>query len=184
MLPIAEICYRARQAGIMTIIDGAHVPGQLPGFSGHRPRFLLWQSAYWLCSPKGSAFLYARADRQPLIEPLVVGWGWGAGRTLSFGSDFWITTSGWAPMTCRLTWRSRRRFSFRRCTIDGRSPILPRLAHRNYPPGLRPDWFAFHLFKRQFLSPGGHHPAPQLAEAEVFTVALLEEFKAEAPIVT
>jgi isopenicillin-N epimerase len=27
-------------------------------------------------SPKGAAFLHARPDRQPLLEPLVVSWGW------------------------------------------------------------------------------------------------------------
>jgi isopenicillin-N epimerase len=30
----------------------------------------------WLCSPPGSAFLYARREVQHLLEPLVIGWGW------------------------------------------------------------------------------------------------------------
>ena len=30
----------------------------------------------WLCAPKGSAFLHARPEAQPLIDPLVVSWDW------------------------------------------------------------------------------------------------------------
>ncbi len=32
----------------------------------------------WLCAPKGAGFLYARPERQPLVEPLVIGWGYGS----------------------------------------------------------------------------------------------------------
>ena len=29
-----------------------------------------------MCAPKSAGFLYARPERQPLLEPLVVSWGW------------------------------------------------------------------------------------------------------------
>jgi isopenicillin-N epimerase len=33
----------------------------------------------WLSAPKGSAFLYAGREAQPLIDPLVVSWDWADG---------------------------------------------------------------------------------------------------------
>jgi len=29
-----------------------------------------------MCSPKGAGFLYARPEAQPMLEPLIVSWGW------------------------------------------------------------------------------------------------------------
>jgi isopenicillin-N epimerase len=49
----------------------------------------------WLCAPKGSAFLYTRPERQPLLEPLVVSWGWEAemaGDSLYIDHHQWLGT--------------------------------------------------------------------------------------------
>ena len=71
------ICQRAREMGIMTIIDGAHVPGQLPldltaigadAYSGNFHK--------WLCSPKGSAFLHVRKEHHHMIVPNTISHGW------------------------------------------------------------------------------------------------------------
>lgn len=75
--PVKEICQLARQAGILTVIDGAHAPGQIDvnlveldadfyGANLHK----------WLCAPKGAGFLYANPRVQHLVEPLIVSWGW------------------------------------------------------------------------------------------------------------
>jgi isopenicillin-N epimerase len=97
--PVETICARARQAGILTVVDGAHAPGQIPlDLAAIGADFYTGNCHKWLCAPKGSAFLYARPEVQHLIEPLVVGWGWGPERQFSLGSDFldyyqWLGTN-------------------------------------------------------------------------------------------
>jgi isopenicillin-N epimerase len=89
ILPIAAICQRATEAGIITVIDGAHAPGQLPlDLPAIGADFYFGNAHKWLCAAKGAAFLHTRRQRQSLIEPLIVGWGWGEHRTLRHGSDY------------------------------------------------------------------------------------------------
>ena len=98
-MPVEAICARAQATGILTVIDGAHAPGQLPlDLSVIGADFYTGNCHKWLCSPKGAAFLYTRPDKQHLIEPLVVGWGWGDERPFTFGSDYldfhqWLGTN-------------------------------------------------------------------------------------------
>jgi isopenicillin-N epimerase len=76
-LPIAPLIDRARQAGIISIVDGAHAIGQIDlNLRTLGADFYSSNCHKWLMAPKGSAFLYARKEMQPLVEPLVVSWGW------------------------------------------------------------------------------------------------------------
>ncbi|MEM5773606.1 MAG: aminotransferase class V-fold PLP-dependent enzyme [Anaerolineaceae bacterium] len=89
IMPVAEICARARAAGIVTVIDGAHAPGQLPlNLSALDPDFYTGNCHKWMLSPKGAGFLYVRRSIQPQVQPLVVSWGRQALPEKSAGSQF------------------------------------------------------------------------------------------------
>ncbi|NWG33658.1 MAG: aminotransferase class V-fold PLP-dependent enzyme [Chloroflexi bacterium] len=77
IFPVEEAVRRARQSGIITIIDGAHAPGQIKlRLDSLGADFYGGNLHKWLCAPKGAGFLYARPEVQSLLKPLVVSWGY------------------------------------------------------------------------------------------------------------
>ncbi len=79
IFPVEAVIQRARAGGILTVIDGAHAPGQLPlNLDALGADFYGGNLHKWLCAPKGAGFLYARPDVQHLLKPLVVSWGYEA----------------------------------------------------------------------------------------------------------
>jgi len=88
-LPIEQICALARDAGILTVIDAAHSPGQIPvDLQALRADVVFGNLHKWMMSPKGAAFLYARQEIQPILEPLIVSWGFGNSPQFGSGSRF------------------------------------------------------------------------------------------------
>lgn len=85
--PVAQICRRAGEHGILSIVDGAHGPGQVDlDLEALGADIYAGNLHKWLCGPKGAGFLYARPEEQPWVESLIVSWGWGRSGTLESSS--------------------------------------------------------------------------------------------------
>lgn len=77
VLPAPRLVELARERGILSVVDGAHAPGQIPlDLDALRADVYAGNAHKWLCAPKGSAFLYARGDARRWIRGEVVSWGW------------------------------------------------------------------------------------------------------------
>ena len=94
-MPVEAICAHARQQGILTIVDAAHSPGQIPlDLSELDADFVVGNCHKWMLAPKSTGFLYARPDVQHIIEPLVVSWGYDSPPNLQSGFP-WIDLLEW-----------------------------------------------------------------------------------------
>ena len=76
IFPVKKICELASKVGIITIIDGAHVPGHINlDIDNMDCDFYSGACHKWLCGPKGSSFLYVKKKFQKDFRPLVISWG-------------------------------------------------------------------------------------------------------------
>ncbi|HET7769749.1 MAG TPA: aminotransferase class V-fold PLP-dependent enzyme [Chloroflexota bacterium] len=101
IFPVRELVRRAREAGILTVIDGAHAPGQVElGLEELGADFYAGNCHKWLCAPKGSGFLYVRREHQEMLVPPITSWGHvvEAGKPNAFVDEFeWQGTRDLAP---------------------------------------------------------------------------------------
>lgn len=79
ILPAQEIVEKAKELGLITIIDGAHVPGHIDlNIAKMNPDYYVGAVHKWLLAPKGCSFLYVRKELQNDLDPLIISWGYDA----------------------------------------------------------------------------------------------------------
>ena len=84
VLPVDEIVARARDRGLVTVIDGAHAPAQVPvNLAGLGADHYSGNAHKWLCAPKGAGFLHVQPERQERVGAAIVGWGYSDGNAFS-----------------------------------------------------------------------------------------------------
>jgi isopenicillin-N epimerase len=106
ILPLGELCRRARQLGVLTLVDGAHAPGHIPlDLDALGADFYTGNCHKWLCAPKGAAFLHARPEHQRVLEALVVSWGYVGETTGYAGFDAY---TGSTVLERRHQWQGTR----------------------------------------------------------------------------
>lgn len=93
ILPIREICDAARAKGILTLVDGAHMHGQMAlKLSDLNCDFFAGSPHKWMFAPAGSGFLYIREENLERLWPMNVTGGWDdkslkAGRFMRQGTN-------------------------------------------------------------------------------------------------
>lgn len=82
VLPIQDIVTPLETKGITVMVDGAHGPGMVPlDLNRLGASYYTGNCHKWLCSPKGSAFLWARSGLGEKLVPPVISHGWNSPRT-------------------------------------------------------------------------------------------------------
>ena len=73
IFPVKEVCEIAKSKGLITIVDGAHVPGHIPFNLGEiQADFYTGACHKWMMAPKGCSFLYAHKSVQHLCDHLIL----------------------------------------------------------------------------------------------------------------
>jgi isopenicillin-N epimerase len=190
ILPVAELVRRCRERGIVSIVDGAHGPGQLPlDLDAMGADYYVANLHKWALAPKGAAFLHARREVQHRLEPLVVSWGWESdrpGRSRFVEEQQWQGTrdpAAYLAVPAAIRFMEERDWSSVRARCHALLRALRReveeltgLAAASVCPD-SPAWYA------QMAALPLSTSDTDRAEAEMFSRRLYDEYRVEVPII-
>lgn len=108
VFPVKRLTELCRSAGCRVVIDGAHVPGMLSlDIPAVGADWYVGNCHKWLTAPRGAAFMWALAERQAEIDPLVISHGLGRG----FNAEFdWVGTrdpTAWLTVPAAIDWHNQ-----------------------------------------------------------------------------
>ncbi|XP_076091282.1 uncharacterized protein LOC143063175 isoform X2 [Mytilus galloprovincialis] len=84
-MPLEKLIPLCKEYGVMTLIDGAHAPGQIPlNLKELDADFYSGNLHKWLYTPRGCAILYVKKEHQDWVRPIVTSHGY----KTTFQNDF------------------------------------------------------------------------------------------------
>jgi len=173
--PVAELCRRAREAGIRTVVDGAHVPGHIPlDLNALDVDYYAGNCHKWLCAPKGAGFLYVRKDRQRDVHPLVISWGYEGDDPTFLARHEWQGTrdpSAYLTVPAAIAWQDEHDWD----AVRDRCHELARRARTDL--GLEPIVPDSHEFYGQMVTLRLPNDAPDDLQERLY-----DDFRIEIPV--
>jgi isopenicillin-N epimerase len=99
VFPVEAIADACKARGVDLLVDGAHAPGMLPldltRLGERGVSYYAGNLHKWCCAVKGTAFLWARADRAADVHPAVVSHWYGDGMSAEFHWQGTRDPAGW-----------------------------------------------------------------------------------------
>jgi isopenicillin-N epimerase len=127
VLPVETVVACARELGLLTIVDGAHAPAQVPlDLAELGADFYSGNCHKWMCAPKGAGFLHVRPTHQERVDAAIVSWGYSEGRTFSQRIEIQGTSdpAAWLSVPAAIRFQAERHWN----SITERSRRLTREA--------------------------------------------------------
>lgn len=184
IFPVAELTARAREMKILSVIDGAHAPGQIKvQLDEINPDFYVGNFHKWLCAPKGSAFLFANPKVQHLVEPLIVSWGWES--ELPSNSKFidYLEWTGTTDISAYLAVPKAIDFYRQYLTEENRMRCHELASSTQAQISKLTSRDPFHPDSIEFFMQMEANPLPEKVEIDYLKNQLYNEFKVEIPVI-
>jgi isopenicillin-N epimerase len=111
VLPIRELVARCHARGVRVLVDGAHVPGQLPlEIPAIAADWYVANLHKWAFAPRSCGILWATPDARQDLHPPVISWGLDEGFTAEFDWTGTRDPSAWLAAPAGLEFLRRLGF--------------------------------------------------------------------------